>query len=130
MNETNISHIQTIAIVVSVFFLLLILYLIKNKRIKEEYSLLWIFFSIIFILFSVWREGLDYIAGLIGIAYPPAALFMVLLMAIFLILIEFSIIISKLADKNKTLAQEIGILRQELKKMQDSRYEEKDHEEE
>ncbi len=137
MNETNISHIQTIAIVVSVFFLLLILYLIKNKRIKEEYSLLWIFFSVIFILFSVWREGLDYIAGLIGIAYPPAALFMVLLMAIFLILIEFSIIISKLADKNKTLAQEIGILRQELKEIQDSGsriqdagYKEKDHEEE
>lgn len=137
MNETNISHIQTIAIVVSVFFLLLILYLIKNKRIKEEYSLLWIFFSVIFILFSVWREGLDYIAGFIGIAYPPAALFMVLLMAIFLILIEFSIIISKLADKNKTLAQEIGILRQELKEIQDSGsriqdagYKEKDHEEE
>ncbi|MEA3479357.1 MAG: DUF2304 domain-containing protein [Bacteroidota bacterium] len=126
MNETNISHIQTIAIVVSVFFLLLILYLIKNKRIKEEYSLLWIFFSVIFIFFSVWREGLDYIAGLIGIAYPPAALFMVLLMAIFLILIEFSIIISKLADKNKTLAQEIGILRQKIKQMQDSGFKTQD----
>jgi hypothetical protein len=120
MNETNISHIQTIAIVVSIFFLLLILYLIKNRRIKEEYSLLWIFFSIVFILFSVWREGLDYVAQFIGIAYPPAALFMVLLMAIFLILIEFSIIISKLSDKNKTLAQEIGILRQKIKEMQDA----------
>ncbi len=121
MNYTNINHIQTIAIVVSIFFLLLILYLIKNKRIKEEYSLLWIFFSVIFILFSVWREGLDYIAGFIGIAYPPAALFMVLLMAIFLILIEFSIIISKLADKNKTLVQEIGLLKEEMKRMQDDK---------
>jgi hypothetical protein len=122
MNETNISHIQTIAIIVSIFFLLLILYLIKNRRIKEEYSLLWIFFSVLFILFSVWREGLDYVARFIGIAYPPAALFMVLLMAIFLILIEFSIIISKLSDKNKTLAQEIGILRQKIKEMQDAGY--------
>jgi len=121
MNYTNINHIQTIAIVVSIFFLLLILYLIKNKRIKEEYSLLWISFSVIFILFSVWREGLDYIAGFIGIAYPPAALFMVLLMAIFLILIEFSIIISKLADKNKTLVQEIGLLKEEMKRMQDGK---------
>ena len=121
MNEINTGHIQTIAIVVSIFFFLLILYLIKNRRIKEEYSLLWIFFSIVFMLFSLWREGLDYVAHFIGIAYPPAALFMVLLMAVFLILIEFSIIISKLSDKNKTLAQEIGILRQKIKEMQDSR---------
>jgi len=126
MIEANINHIQTIAIAVSIFFLLLILYLIKNKRIKEEYSLLWIFFSVVFIIFSVWREGLDYIAGFIGIAYPPAALFMVLLMAIFLILIEFSIILSKLSDKNKTLAQEIGILRQKIKQIQDSRYKNED----
>lgn len=97
----------------------MILYLIKNKRIKEEYSLLWIFFSIVFVVFSLWREGLDYIANYIGIAYPPAALFLILLMAIFLILIEFSIIISKLSDKNKTLAQEIGLMKLEMKMMKE-----------
>ncbi len=111
---------QSIAILGSLLFLLLILFLIQRKRIKEEYSLLWIFFAIIFIVFSFWRGGLDYIAQLIGIAYPPAALFLILLMAVILILIEFSIIISKLSDKNKTLAQEIGILKQELKELQNA----------
>lgn len=110
-------HIRTIAIVVSIFFLALILFLIQRKRIKEEYSLLWIFFAIIFIIFSFWRNGLDFIAQILGVAYPPAALFLILLMAVFLILIEFSIIISKLSDKNKTLVQEIGILKQELEQL-------------
>ena len=119
MKEFDTGNIQAIAIAVSVFFLLLILYLIKNKRIKEEYSLLWIFFAVIFIIFSFWRAGLDYIAMAIGVAYPPAALFMILLMAIFLILIEFSIIISKLSDKNKSLAQEIGLLDHEIKKLRE-----------
>ncbi len=115
----GISQIQLVAIAVSLLLFLLIMYLIRSQRLKEEYSLLWIFFSLIFILFSFWRSGLDYISELIGVAYPPAALFMILLMAIFLILIEFSIIISKLADKNKSLAQEIGLLKQRLKKIEE-----------
>lgn len=115
----GLSQIQAIAIVASILFLLLILFLIQRKRIKEEYSLLWIFFAIVFIIFSFWREGLDYLANLMGVSYPPAALFLILLIAVFLILIEFSIIISKLSDKNKTLAQEIGMIKQELKKLQE-----------
>jgi len=113
-----VSQIQVIAITVSLLLFFLIMYLIRSQRLKEEYSLLWIFFSLVFILFSFWRSGLDYISDFLGVAYPPAALFMILLMAIFLILIEFSIIISKLADKNKSLAQEIGLLKQRLKNIE------------
>ena len=114
----DISQIQIVAVSVSLLLFLFIMYLIRSQRLKEEYSLLWIFFSLIFILFSFWRSGLDYISDFLGVAYPPAALFMILLMAIFLILIEFSIIISKLSDKNKSLAQEIGLLKQRLKNIE------------
>jgi hypothetical protein len=111
---TNIRTTQYIAIVVSIGLFLYILFLVRNKKIKEEYSLLWLFSSIVFIIFSIWREGLEFFAKLMGIAYPPAALFLILLLAIFLILIEFSINISKLSEKNKILAQELALLRNEL----------------
>ncbi len=114
----NISQIQIVAIIVSLLLFMLIMYLIRSQRLKEEYSLLWIFFSLVFILFSFWRNGLDYISEFLGVAYPPAALFMILLMAVFLILIEFSIIISRLADKNKSLAQEIGLLKHRLENIE------------
>jgi hypothetical protein len=110
----NVQTTQYIAIIVSICLFVFIFYLIRNKKIKEEYSLLWLFTSIIFIVFSFWRHGLEHFAKLVGIAYPPAALFLILLLAIFLILIEFSINISKLADKNKILAQELAILKEEL----------------
>lgn len=121
--QIGFAQTQTIAIITSFLFLLLILFLIHRKRIKEEYSLLWIIFAIVFIVFSFWIEALDYIAQLMGVSYPPAALFMILLIAVFLILIEFSIIISKLSDKNKTLAQEIGLIKQELKELQEEKKE-------
>jgi hypothetical protein len=114
----NISQIQIVAIAVSLLLFLFIMYLIRSQRLKEEYSLLWIFFSLVFIIFSFWRSGLDYISEFLGVSYPPAALFMILLMAVFLILIEFSIIISRLADKNKSLAQEIGLLKHTLKNIE------------
>jgi hypothetical protein len=115
---------QIIAIAGSVILFLFILNLIRRKRIKEEYSLLWVFFGIVFIVLSLWRQGLDYIAMAIGVAYPPTAILLIFLMAMFMILIQFSIIISRLSDANKTLCQEIGLMKMELAKMKD---EKKDH---
>jgi len=112
--SSNVQTTQFIAIAVSVTLFLYILFLVRNKKIKEEYSLLWLSSSIVFIFFSIWRNGLEYFASLMGIAYPPAALFLILLLAIFLILIEFSINISKLAEKNKRLAQELALLKQKI----------------
>ena len=120
---TNIQVTQYIAIAASIGLFIYITYLVRKKRIKEEYSLLWIFFSVVFIFFSVWRNGLEFFARLIGIAYPPAALFIILLLAIFLILIEFSRIISRLTDRNTTLAQELGILKMEVEKLKNARKE-------
>ena len=114
----NIQTTQYIAIFVSISLFLYIFYLIRKKKIKEEYSLLWLASSFIFIVFSIWRHGLEFFAKLMGIAYPPAALFLILMLAIFLILIEFSINISKLMDNNKILAQELALLKNKIEALE------------
>lgn len=111
----SIQKIQIFAILASILLFFFLVYLIRKRRIKVEYSLLWLFFGLIFIIFSIWRSGLDYIAGLVGISYPPAAMFLLFMLAFFFILIEYSTIISKLSDRNKNLTQEIGLLKLELK---------------
>jgi len=114
---SSVQKTQYIAIFVSVSLFLYIFYLVRKKKIKEEYSLMWLSSSIVFIVFSIWRYGLEYFAKLMGIAYPPAALFLILMLAIFLILIEFSINISKLSEKNKILAQEMALLKDEIESL-------------
>ena len=111
---SNAQTTQYIAIFVSISLFLYIFYLIRKKKIKEEYSLLWLSSSFVFIVFSIWRHGLELFAKLMGIAYPPAALFLILMLAIFLILIEFSINISRLSEKIKIMAQEQALLKNEL----------------
>jgi hypothetical protein len=108
---------QIIAVTASILLIIFIFTLIRKRRLKEEYSLLWLFFGFVFLFLSSWKGSVDFIADLIGIAYSPAALLLVLIIGIFFIMVEFSMIISKLTDLNKNLAQDVGILKEELESL-------------
>jgi len=110
----NTDKIQYFAIAGSLFLLLFVIELVRRKKIKEEYSLLWLSLSVLFLTMSIWRTSIDELSILMGIAYSPAAFLLVLVMAIFLILIQFSIIISKQSEQIKNMAQEIGLLKQRV----------------
>ena len=108
------DKIQIISIFASLTIFFVVVNLIRRKRLKTEYSLIWLLVSVIFIVFSFWRDGIDWLAKLFGIAYAPSVLFIILLIGIILLLIEFSIIISKQSERIKVLVQEIGLLRLEI----------------
>ncbi len=110
-------RIQYLAIFGSIVLLIFILFLIRRQRLKEEYSILWLIFGVIFLGLSIWRDGVDFIAELVGIAYPPAALFLILLMALFVIMIEFSTIISRISNINTHLAQDVALLKSEIEEL-------------
>lgn len=114
------NRVQVFSIIGSLLLFLFILKLVKRKKLKEEYSLLWLAFGTIFILLSIFKPLLEIVASIIGIVYAPAALLLILVISVFFILIQFSIVISKLAEGNKNLIQEVGILKAEIKKLQQS----------
>ena len=114
----DINRVQYIAIAVSIIYLLSIVWLIRGKRIREEYSLIWLVFGVAFLVLSIWREGLDYISQLLGVAYPPTAIFLIFFMAIFLIMIQFSLIISRLSRNNSKLAQDQALLKQKIEDLE------------
>jgi len=111
--DVNIHIIQYVAILGSVVFIASVLFLISRRKLKEEFSLLWLFFGFVFLFLSIWRKSLDSIASFLGIAYAPAAIFLILIIAIISILIHFSIAMSGLTERVKTLVQEIGLLKVE-----------------
>jgi hypothetical protein len=112
--------IRYLSILGSLLLLTAIIRLIKDRKLKEEYSLLWLFFGFIFLGLSIWRDGLEVISKVIGIYYAPATLFLILIMAIFLILLHYSVVISRLAENNRRLVQEVGILSFQLQEMRRS----------
>lgn len=107
------QNIQIISIVGSLLFLFTIIELIRKQKLKEAYAIIWLIFGLFFLFFSIWRKALDYISLAIDIAYPPAMLFLLLIIALTLVMIEFSVVISKQSEQIKTLTQDIALLKQQ-----------------
>jgi hypothetical protein len=80
----------------------------------ERYALLWLFASAVLLGLSVWNGALEKLASTVGIFYAPSALFAVALGFILVMLLHFSLVISRLADQSKVLAQRIGLLQERI----------------
>ena len=106
-------RISVIAAIAALVLLAIIFELIRSRRLHERYAILWLVTGVITLVFAVWRDGLDTLASVVGIAYPPSALFMLALLFILIVLLHYSTVISKLADQNRILAQRLALLEQE-----------------
>jgi hypothetical protein len=105
---------RIIAIIISGGLLLLILELVRRKRLMERYALLWLFSTLLLLLLSVWGSLLNSIASALGVSYPPSALFAVAFGVVLVLLVHFSLAVSRLSDQNKVLAQRLGILQRQI----------------
>ncbi len=111
--NVQVIRIQVLAVVGSLSLIVFIVELIRRRRLREEFAILWLGMAIVFLAISLFRGLLDKFSRLVGIGYPPAALFLILIMGLLFILIHFSVAISTLKESNKKLAQEIGLLKKE-----------------
>jgi hypothetical protein len=100
--------------VFAALFLLMVLELVRRRRLKEQYSLLWLFTSFIILVLAVWRDLLEFLARLLRIAYAPSLLFIAGIAFSFALILHYSVIISRLSSQNTRLALEVGILHKEL----------------
>lgn len=104
-------RISIAATFVSVVLLLVVFELIRSRRLRERYALLWLATGVVLVALSAWRGGLNTIARWLGVrSYPPAVLFAVGLLFVILVLLHYSTVISRLVDQNTTLAQRIALL--------------------
>ena len=89
--------------------------LIRSRRLRERYALLWVLTGFVLLALSAWRGGLNVIAGWFGVqTYPPAVLFAVALLFVLAVLLHYSTVMSKLSDQNVILAQRLALLELEL----------------
>jgi hypothetical protein len=103
-------RVQLVAVAASLVLLVVVLELVRRKRFLERYALLWLFSAIVLLLLSIWKELLENVANAIGIFYPPSALFVIAFGFVLVLLLHFSLAVSKLADQSKLLAQRLALL--------------------
>ena len=110
----DVSRLQLLAIVVTAGLFILVFELVRQRRLLERYALLWLFSSAVLLALSVWRGALEELASAVGIIYAPSALFAVAFGFVLVLLLHFSLVISRLAEQTKVLAQRVGLLQHEV----------------
>ncbi len=108
----RMERITILSVGASAVLLLYILEMVRRRRLREEYSILWLAGSVVILVLSLKKEWLDWASRAVGIYYPPSFLFLVGMLFILLILIHFSVTISRLYQMNKKIAQELALLKQ------------------
>ena len=108
-------------ILISIALLVFIVELVRRRKLREEYSWLWILTGIIILILASWHNLLLYVTRLIGAALPTSTLFFLGLVFLVLIAIQFSIKISKLTDHLKNLAQDNALLKGRIEKVEEEK---------
>jgi hypothetical protein len=108
-------RISIAATAASIVLLLVVFELIRSRRLRERYALLWLATGAVLVVLSAWREGLNTIARWLGVkGYPPAVLFAVGLLFVIVVLLHYSTVLSRLSDQNTILAQRLALLESRL----------------
>ena len=113
------TRIQILSIVVSALLLVGVLELVRRRAFLERYALLWLFSALVLLALSAWEGALEEMASLVGIAYPPNALFLVAFGFVLILLLHFSVAVSRLSDQTKVLSQRLALLEHRQGKTED-----------
>jgi hypothetical protein len=108
------NRIQIVAIVATLGLFTIVFELVRQRRLMERYALLWLLSAAVMLGLAIWRGALEQVSSLIGVAYAPSALFVIAFGFVLVLLLHFSLVISRLADQNKVLAQRVGLLQQQV----------------
>jgi hypothetical protein len=111
------SYIQVIVLVSAILLFLAVLNLVRLRRLREEYSWIWLSAGLFYLVVAVKPDLAVSISSFIGITNVVTAFIFFGLLFIVLILIEYSVALSKLSTQMKNIAQQIAILDGEQNKL-------------
>ncbi|NVL90079.1 MAG: DUF2304 domain-containing protein [Desulfobacterales bacterium] len=107
------------ALAIGIAIFLFILEMVRRRKLREEYSWLWLLTGLGIIVLAAWYDLLVFITDLIGAALPTTTLFLFGVVFLMLIALHYSIKISALTDQVRKLTQELAILHDEVKEHRD-----------
>jgi hypothetical protein len=112
-------RIQLVSALAAGGLLIVVLEAVRRRRLLERYALLWLLSAVVLLVLAVWRNLLEVLARWVGIASPPNALFFVAFAFVLVLLLHFSLAVSRLTDQTKVLAQRLALLEERVGRPQD-----------
>jgi hypothetical protein len=110
---------QILVFVTTLVLFLFVLGLVRRRKIGERFAVLWLGISFVLLLLSsVGYPYLFRVAQLVGVPYPPSALFFLAISGLTLLIINLFTWVSKLNDRTRILTQQIALLSDKIDHLQ------------
>ncbi len=109
---------RVVLVVIGLLVLGVVINLLRTRRLKEEYALLWLVAALSLVVGPLLIDPLDAIAYFLGVDYPPAVYLGVGIIGLLLILFQLSLNISRFSDAIRVLTQENAILGQRVQALE------------
>lgn len=103
------------AIALCVVVVGLLYFLLRTRRIQEKYAGIWIFLAIAVVIFGAFPKLVFWLAALVGVGLPANLLFALAIVILLAVSIQLSSELSSLEGESRTLAEEIALLRLEMR---------------
>lgn len=105
---------QIFALIVSLGVILVVVEMVRQRKLREEYSVLWLVTSLIMMVLILRYDWLVVLTRLVGATLPTTVLFIGSIIFLVLLAVQFSVKLSKMTDQLKNLTQDNALLRAEL----------------
>ena len=115
----TLQRVAVIGIAVLVF--IVVLELVRRRRLMERYALIWLAAALLLLILAIWKGLLTTVSADLGIHYPPSTLFAVGFAFVVLLLLSVSMVISRLSEQNKRLAQHVALLSERVEELERER---------
>ena len=99
------------ALLVSIMVFAVVVNMVRKRRLREEYSVLWLATSVLMFVLILRYEWLVALTFLIGATTTTTTLFVFALIFLMLLSVQFCIKISQLTDQVKNLSQENALMK-------------------
>jgi hypothetical protein len=101
---------RAFAVITSLVTLVAIIELVRRRKLREEYSWLWILTAVGMVALSGWYGLIERLTQLIGAVTATTTLFLFGLLFLLMISVHFSTVISRLTQQVRRLTQELAVL--------------------
>lgn len=103
------------AVVLCAALIGLIFVLLRTRRLREKYAAIWIVLGTAVLLVAVFPGLAFWMAKVVGVQTPVNLLFLVAIAVLLAVVIQLSTEISSLEEETRTLAEELALLRAEVR---------------
>ncbi|MBK8095995.1 MAG: DUF2304 domain-containing protein [Planctomycetes bacterium] len=108
---------QVTAVLLAVSVLVTVVELVRRRKLREEYSWVWVGTAIALIALALHQDFIHTISAWVGSATATSTLFFFAIVFLLMLALQFSVRLSKLTHRHKTMGQRLALLEEELERL-------------